>query len=197
MSDRPLSAAQGVKLKQLIDDTQADIDLKVQEAVESVEEQIPLVLPYTFEWGDTEKVAVDADNTVYAEHFNRTPKDGDIFLFGSKSDFNDLSWEIVTTLKKDYPYLKRIYVRSAFQYIDKSYEEYLAKYYEDTYFPKKIENAGKFSYVERNYEMIDNSTYCVFYYNENYIPPTKRNSGTNIAYNYAKKKKKEIINLFN
>ncbi|MBQ2717065.1 MAG: DUF1273 family protein [Clostridia bacterium] len=131
------------------------------------------------------------------------------FLFGSKSDFDDLSWDVVTELKKKYPFIKRVYVRSSYQYIDKLYEEYLLESFEETYFPQKIENAGKFSYVERNYEMIDNSTYCVFYYNENYIPSlkyppkrntlftTRRNSGTKIAYEYAVRKKKEIINLYN
>ena len=130
------------------------------------------------------------------------------FLFGSKSEFNDLSWEIVTKLKQTHPFIKRIYVRSTFQYIDKFYEEYLLESYEETYFPPKLENAGRYSYVERNCEMIDQSDYCVFYYNENYVPPLKRqskritisplkrNSGTKIAYNYAKKKKKEIINLY-
>ena len=56
--------------------------------------------------------------------------------------------------------------------------------------------------------MIDNSNFCIFYYNKDYIPPlktksrndifppTKRNSGTKIAYEYALKKKKEIINLY-
>lgn len=130
------------------------------------------------------------------------------FLFGSMSDFNDLSWEIVTKLKKEYPFIKRVYVRSAYQYIDDSYEEYLLKSYEETYFPVKIEKAGKYSYIERNYEMINGSTYCVFYYNENYIPVSscpikhnkllelRRNSGTKIAYEYAIKKKKKIINLY-
>lgn len=126
------------------------------------------------------------------------------FLFGSKSEFDNLSWKIVTELKKKYPFIKRVYVRAAYQFIDKSYEEYILKSYEETYFPPKLENAGKFSYVERNYEMIDNSTYCVFYYNEDYIPPLNRNtllpssgnSGTKIAYEYATKKKKIIINLY-
>lgn len=127
----------------------------------------------------------------------------DTFLFGSMSAFNDLSWEVVTELKKDYPYIKRIYVRSSYQYISKSYEDYLLKFYEETYFPQKIKNAGKYAYIKRNYEMIDNSTYCVFYYNKNYIPskrPSKHNmlpsSGTKIAYEYATKKRKEIINLY-
>ena len=130
------------------------------------------------------------------------------FLFGSMSQFNTLSWEVVTELKEKYPFIKRVYVRSAFQNINKSYEDYLLESYEETYFPSKIENAGKYSYVERNYEMINLSQYCVFYYNQNYIPkvkeyskrcmilPTKRNSGTKIAYEYAVKKKKTIINLF-
>ena len=118
------------------------------------------------------------------------------FLFGSMSEFDSLSLEIVTELKKKYPYIKRVYVRSAYQHIDKSYEEYILKFYEQTYFPPKLEHAGKASYVERNYEMICNSTYCVFYYNEKHAQELKRNSGTKIAYNYAIKKKKEIINLY-
>lgn len=125
------------------------------------------------------------------------------FLFGSKSTFDDLSWGIVTELKKKYPFIKRVYVRATYQYIDESYEEYLLQSYEETYFPPKLEKAGRFSYVERNYEMIDNSTCCVFYYNENYTPPPKgntllpsrRKSGTKVAYEYAVKKKKQIINL--
>ena len=130
------------------------------------------------------------------------------FYFGSKSEFDSLSWEIVTELKKIYPSIKRVYVRSSYQFIDKSYEKHLLKMYEETYFPPKVEKAGKYSYVERNYVMIDNLTYCVFYYNEKYNLSingqskhntrlsTKRKSGTRIAYKYAEKKKKEIINLY-
>ncbi len=130
------------------------------------------------------------------------------FLFGSKSEFDDLSWKIVTEIKETYPFIKRVYVRSAYQYIDKHYEKYLLEHYEETYFPLKLEKAGKCSYVERNYEMVDISTYCVFYYNENYVPmlkqqpkhgsllPPKRKSGTKIAYNYAVKRRRTIINLY-
>lgn len=131
------------------------------------------------------------------------------FLFGSMSKFNDLAWLAVTELKKDFPSIKRVYVRSAFQYIDKLYEEYLSQSYEETYFSPRLKNAGKASYVERNFEMIDRSLYCVFYYDENYSLPPKRRvnhivsvpqtrkSGTKIAFDYAKKKKKIIINLYN
>ena len=91
------------------------------------------------------------------------------FFFGSKSQFNDLCWEIVTNLKTAYPFIKRVYVRSIYKNIDRTYEQYLLNFYEETYYPDKLENVGKYAYVERNYEMIDNSTYCVFYYNKNYI----------------------------
>ena len=131
------------------------------------------------------------------------------FLFGSMSEFDNLALQVVTELKNSYPFIKRVYVRSAFQHITEFYKQYLLEFYDETYFPEKLKNAGKYSYVERNYEIINKSTYCVFYYNKNYIPPikkqlkndmlpeTKRNSGTKIAYEYAIKKKKEIINLYN
>ncbi len=58
-------------------------------------------------------------------------------------------------------------------------------------------DAGRASYVERNQAMINDSDFCIFYYNKNYIPKTKTKSGTKIAYEYALRKKKNIINLFN
>ena len=131
----------------------------------------------------------------------------DTFFFGSKSQFDDLCHKIVTELKEKYPHIKRIYVRSAFQHIPDWYEDSLLQHYEDTYFPEHMENAGRASYVERNQEMINQSDYCVVHYDENYLPPKRRNSrrdltdyqprsGTKIAYDYAVKKKKIIINCF-
>ena len=118
------------------------------------------------------------------------------FLFGGIGDFDELAWGMVTMLKSEYPNVKRVYVRAVYPSIDKFYEEYLLTRYEETYFPQNIEKAGKYAYVERNYKMIDQSTYCIFYYNENYVPLSKRNSGTKLAYQYAVKKGKRIINLY-
>lgn len=118
------------------------------------------------------------------------------FLFGSMSEFDSLAWKEVTKLKEKYQFIKRVYVRSNYQYVDRFYEEYLIELYEETYFPIKLKDAGKYSYVERNYEMIDKSDYCVFYYNENYANQLKRQSGTEIAYKYAMQKHKKIINLY-
>lgn len=139
--------------------------------------------------------------------FNLIQRGVTTFLFGSVSEFDKLAWEIVTGLKIHFPIINRIYVRSSYQHIDNSYEKYILDSYEQTYYPQQIESAGKYSYVERNCEMIDKSEYCVFYYNANYIPKEKhsnnglphfssRKSGTKYAFAYAQKKKKEIINLY-
>ena len=156
---------------------------------------------------------IDATENLYNEGYVAVEKlirdcNVNTFIFGSKSEFNDLCHKIVTNLKEKYPHIKRIYVRSAFQHIPDWYEDSLLKLYEGTYFPEHMENAGRASYVERNQEMINHSKYCVVYYDENYLPPRRKNSrrdlfdyqpksGTAVAYDYAVKKKKEIINLLN
>ena len=116
------------------------------------------------------------------------------FMFGSKSRFNDLCYELVTECKEKYPYIKRVYVRAEFPIINDSYKDYLLENYEDTYYPKEIMGSGKASYIERNYEMIRNSRFCIIYYDKNSIP-TNRKSGTEIALNYAIKQGKQIIKL--
>ena len=134
-----------------------------------------------------------------------TENEVSVFYFGSKSRFDDLCHKVTTELKEKYPHIKRVYVRSAFQLIPDWYENSLLEHYEDTYFPEHIENAGKASYVERNQEMINKSDFCVVYYDENYAPPRRNSrrdltdyqpkSGTRLAYDYAVKKGKEIINV--
>ena len=68
--------------------------------------------------------------------------------------------------------------------------------YEDTYYPESIIGSGRAVYVERNYEMIRNSHFCVFYYDESNAP-TNRKSGTKIALDFAIKQGKEIILINN
>ncbi len=128
------------------------------------------------------------------------------FYFGSKSAFDNFCYRIVTELKEIFTHIQRIYVRAEFPYIDTSYRAYLLEQYEDTYYPEKMIEAGKAAYVERNFEMINNSKYCIIYYDENYAPPRRKNnhrdltdyqpkSGTKIAFDYAIKKC-DVINVF-
>lgn len=133
-------------------------------------------------------------------------KDVDTFLFGSKSDFDKLCLAVVTELKDKYPHIRRVYVRAEFQYINDDYKAYLLQSYDDTYYPEQISGSGRAAYVERNHIMINRSHICIVYYNENYQPPERKNSrhdifpyqprsGTRIAYEYAKRKKKHIPNV--
>lgn len=130
----------------------------------------------------------------------------DTFYLGSKSEFNDLCKHLLCELKEKYPHIIRIYVRAEFPYIDDDYRNYLLRWCDDTYYPESMINAGKAAYVERNCEMIDKSDFCVVYYTEGYAPPRRKNSrrdlfdyqpksGTGVAFDYAVKKKKIIINL--
>ena len=114
----------------------------------------------------------------------------DRFLFGSKSQFDTICLDAVTELKERYPHIKRIYVRAEFPYIKDEYMAYLMRYYDETYFPEKLLGAGKAVYVERNCEMIDQSRFCIVYYDEQNAP---YKSGTKTIMNYAVKKSREII----
>lgn len=128
----------------------------------------------------------------------------DTFLFGSKSDFDKLCLAAVTELKEKYPHICRVYIRAEYQHINDDYKAYLLQNYDDTYYPEQISGSGRAAYVERNQIMIDRSDICIVYYNENYLPPERKNSrrdistyqpksGTRIAYEYAQKKKKVVI----
>lgn len=114
-----------------------------------------------------------------------------IFLFGSKSQFNDLVLKIVTSLKEKYPFIKRVYVRAEYEFISTEYEKYLLETYEETYFSPNARHAGKLVYIKRNREMIDKSDICVFYYDKE----NKKAGGTKIAFEYAVKRQKTIVNI--
>lgn len=140
------------------------------------------------------------------------------FLFGSKSKFDYLCHGMVTELKERYSDIKRIgYTCKSEGVILETEKEKREKLLpitikgkvrllgvEEEYEHKNKYVSGKASYVERNEAMIDDGDYCVFYYNENYVPPKRKvgagfyetKSGTAIAYKYAKRKNKIIKNFY-
>ena len=140
---------------------------------------------------ETEELKVELHKTIEDLIVNENVN---TFLFGSKSRFDSLCLELVTKLKEKYPHIKRIYVRAEFPVISDNYKNYLLESYEDTYYPEKIIGSGRAAYVERNFEMINQSHFCVVYYDESYAPITRK-SGTKIALDYATKHQKEIIIL--
>lgn len=131
------------------------------------------------------------------------------FLFGSKSRFNDFCHEVVTEFMPKYTNIKRVFYtcssESCILEKDRSRMEnayFLAsgKNIKLLGFEEEVEHKNKYvanvaSYIERNYAMIDDCDFVVFYYDKNYDVDTS-NSGTRLAYKYAKKKRKNIINVF-
>ena len=115
----------------------------------------------------------------------------DTFLFGSRSQFDELCLKIVTEIKEIRPHIRRIYVRAEYPYISADYEKYLLPFYDETYMSESIIHAGKAVYIERNRRMINSSNICIFYYLENYTS----NCGTYKTYLYAHKNLKTIIDI--
>ncbi len=147
------------------------------------------------------------------------------FLFGSRSAFDDLCHNIVTEFQKEYPHIVRVAYTRRSEYavkaeekekLERSWASVLKtnvklKDYDAEVQSDRVYSAGKASYVERNQEMIDDSDFCIFYYNEEYLPPKRKRtnrdlttyqpkSGTRLAYEYAmqkvKTKEKVVINTY-
>lgn len=112
------------------------------------------------------------------------------FLFGGRSDFDFLCHLVVTELKEEYPNIKRIvYACKSESFTLESERLKMEKLYSN-FFKQEVKllgvegdfecknkyTSGGASYVERNQAMIDDSGYCVFYYDENYKPEIRKNS---------------------
>ena len=152
---------------------------------------------------DREKVCATVTEIVRDMIVNRGVT---VFLFGSKSEFNDLCHEVVTSFMKDCPLIERVvYTCKSESFVLESEREKLQALKnlisndksELLAFEKEREYQGKFvagkaSYIERNQAMIDDSDYCVFCYDE---CSCLKNSGTKRAYEYAVRKKKVIFNV--
>lgn len=148
-----------------------------------------------------------------------------VFLFGSRSQFDDLCHERVTKMQEEYPDIERIAFTCRSEYacmkdekeelerIVRAVTKRDIKYkdYDGVQQSERIYSAGKASYVERNQDMINESDYCVFYYDPYYLLPKRKQSkrsltedqpksGTEIAFDYAYQRKRggkeiTIVNL--
>ena len=124
-------------------------------------------------------------------------------MFGSRSDFNWLCFDILKELQQTHSDI----VCVAYNTKNEDFAYGGDTRFNEVYKPESLYVSGKASYVERNRIMIDNSDACVFYYNKDYRPKqrlisdksiagvwTSKQSDTALAYEYAVKKKKRIIN---
>ena len=114
------------------------------------------------------------------------------FYFGGYGNFDKLCLEIVTKIKEERPELeiRRIYCVPQERYLRKRVRYFKREDYDEiTYLMPSFEGWYKSIYF-RNCAMIDRSDLVIFY------AEIRENSGAYKAYKYAKRKNKEMVNLW-
>ena len=114
------------------------------------------------------------------------------FYFGGYGEFDALCLEIVTKIKEERPELeiRRIYCVPQERYLRKRVRYFKREDYDEiTYLMPSFEGWYKSIYF-RNCAMIDRSDLVIFY------AEIRENSGAYKAYKYAKRKNKEMVNLW-
>ena len=148
----------------------------------------------------------------------------DTFLFGSRSNFDELCHIVVTELQKKYSHIRRVVylckhetacLVGAGMDLERQIKEITGRdvrvrEFEEIKKSDRVNSAGRAAYVERNQEIINISNFCVFYYNLNHLSPKRKNSkedigerqlksGTQLIFDYVHKRKKlgELKGFFN
>ena len=133
----------------------------------------------------------------------------DTFLFGSRSNFDELCHIVVTELKEKYPHIQRIAYLCRHEsgclvgagkdeqrrIKELTGRDVYVREFEDIKRSSRVNSAGRASYVERNYWMIDDSDVIILKLLKCHMNLDKK--GTNLAYNYAKRKKKLLFTIEN
>ncbi|MBE7074630.1 MAG: hypothetical protein E7376_01450 [Clostridiales bacterium] len=137
------------------------------------------------------------------------------FIFDGEGEFNYLCHEIVYELKQKYTYLTRVVYCCKYEcaYLENEITEFkkdFLKYFNyditklgcEERFKEKTWTYGMAGSIRRNRAMIDNSNYCVFYYDKNYVPAKRLKieecmpkDSTKQSISYAKKSKKPYCKL--
>ena len=114
-----------------------------------------------------------------------------IFLFGGRSDFDDLVYDIVSEIKSQISQLnlKRIFCFPLDKQLRKPPNWFQRKEYEGYECPAKDFDWWYTSIYYRNCAMIDQSDFVLFYAEE------RENSGAYKTYKYAVHAHKKIVNL--
>lgn len=115
-----------------------------------------------------------------------------IFLFGGRSDFDDLCYDLVAEQRNVNPELniKRVFCFALDNQLRKPPRWFIRKEYEALECPTKDFDDWYTSIYYRNLAMIDKSDLVLFWVEE------RENSGAYKTYRYAVKKHKRIVNLF-
>ena len=131
------------------------------------------------------------------------------FIFGSMIGFDYICYLVVTQLQKKYPNIKRVY-RSQFSLPNRKTQKQFSEHFDKCEFP--LITSKKLSHIKRNETMIDKCDLLITYYDKDYkskgmfyeeVSITQKDndtsspmSETKIALNYAFRKDKKFVNLF-
>ena len=116
-----------------------------------------------------------------------------IFYFGGFGTFDSVCHSITTKLKEKYLFIKRVYVCEDYKFISRPHKR--PKWLKDEdyeafeYFDMRYTGFYQRIYF-RNCEIIDHSDICVFCVDE-----TAEYSGAKKALEYARRKKKDFVNM--
>ena len=112
-------------------------------------------------------------------------EDVDVFYLGEQGDFEIIAAEVLSELKTSYPFIQRIEILCFAEQLQRN-----GKIKSDgfEYLDELDRCKRKARIIKRNQWVIDNSDILVFYVNTPY-------GGAYQSYLYAKKKKKDIVNL--
>ncbi len=115
-----------------------------------------------------------------------------VFLFGGRSDFDDLCYDLVTENKNANPRLniKRVFCFALDKQLQKPPRWFIRKEYEAFECPPKAFDYWYTAIYYRNLTMIDQSDLILFWVEQ------RANSGAYKTYQYAVNKHKNIVNLF-
>ena len=109
------------------------------------------------------------------------------FYLGGYGDFDELCLRTLSELKHDFPTIEILFITP---YLDKNYSKLeLAKYYyDDVIFPPIESVPRKFAILKRNEWMVEQADLVIAYVKYSW-------GGAAKALEYAKRKKKRIINI--
>ena len=109
------------------------------------------------------------------------------FCLGGYGDFDSLCLRTLRELKKDFPEIELLFITP---YLDKNYSklEFAKSYYDDVIFPPIESAPRKFAILKRNEWMVDSADLVIAFVKYSW-------GGAAKTLEYAKRKKKQIINL--
>ena len=115
----------------------------------------------------------------------------DTFLFGGRSQFDRLCYNVVTELIYKYQHIQRLFANSVYPKVyDDEYKKLLT-YYEDTFYPSK--DCGGLIDIEQNEVMVDLCDVALVYITS--YSKRSKNATAEIVTDYAQKKGKRVINI--